>query len=224
MPSGREVLVRTCTPSATKMPVASRPWQFVNISELDQSRDQSLRSIVRANANRQLRRRQKRSRTAALDHTSVKPGKRRLPVALVSSGFSKNSDKREDADFQAAMPQCASSDLPMEWEKVLSEVQTALPPVMRPSVECKRITNLNENACIDLRLDYTSGSRTQSSSKHTARQSLSISPGVAFGAGNRDPFNSCPLGRGAQTSELVYRCRCTYFQIVPSLRPYTGGY
>ena len=209
--------------SAAKMSNSSDPWQFVNISEPNQSRNQSLRNIVRANATRTVRRRQKQSRTASLDRKPFKPRKGRPRAALMPSGFSQNGDKRKDAHRQATTSQDGPSDLLIECGKGLTEDQSAISPALRPSARCKSITNRSENVCVDLHHDYHSGSRTHSTGKQVLRQSLSVSPRVALGAGNRDPFNSCPLGGGAYTSELLHHCRY-YFHVVSSLRCRAGAY
>ena len=201
-----------------KMSVSSDPWQFVNISEPTQSRDQRLKYIVRANATRKIRRRQKQGRTRSSDHKLVKTNQGNPLAVPQPAGVSQHSDRPKDVYPPIGKSQDVSFGWPTEWDKVLTEAQTIFLPAVHPSAANKKKDKFDENESIDLQLDPLAKSTRQTPTA-LACQTLIVSPRVALGSGIQDPFNMNPLGGGVQTSELLYHCMCIHSQTLIESRP-----
>lgn len=184
-------------------------WQFVNISESKQATDADLRKVVRVNAMRDYRRREKHRLM------STPPPKlncyRKVPAVL-----SNPAALRAEADDDDSMwLQSASNGWPSEWEQALSQVESTMSasfPLRTRPVQANTAAESDEN------INDTLCNKQSSVWQHNG-----ASPILMLGSGNKDPFNSYPIRNGPRHSELLSHCK--YSPRSPLLGPHhTSAY
>ena len=170
-------------------------WQFVNLSQSNQSRDVDTRKLVRVNAMRDYRRRQQKQRQGAATDRSLHSatiGKKPLapqPPAdtldLQPLTFTKDSLLQENF-----------GDWPGQSENALNEFQAMWAASRRTSASAKRANG-----------SYEDGLASSTPRRPRKRISVNVSPVSVLGGGSTDPFNIYPISGYSRHSELLDHCK-----------------
>ena len=185
---------RVASPKASSNPHVQDGWQFVNLSESRQGKDADLRKLVRVNAMRDYRRRQKQRQSASIDHTSHKTPTTQFPSAPKPPAGTLEVQPADDTDD--ALLHKAFSGWPREFEQELMEFQAI-------SVLLGRVRAPGKQER-DSHLDALASSVPWQSPRRT---SVNVSPISILGGGNKDPFNTYPMSGWSRRSELLDHCK-----------------
>lgn len=176
-------------------------WQFINTSESKPATDPELRRIVRVNAMRSYRKRQKEIREECRELPSLGKHSQPCPSSTGSQNPSISSCGKEINEVSWL----ADDDYhwPTEWDRLLSEAQRTciyLSPLSIPG-ELPQLQHVSRD---DDRDDTNyAGSRKPI----VGAPALTISPHLPDGCSNEDSFDSYPIKGQPQISELLYHCK-----------------
>ena len=185
---------RVASPKASSNPHVQDAWQFVNLSESRQGKDADLRKLVRVNAMRDYRRRQKQRQSASTDHTSHNTPTTQFPSAPQPPAGTREVQPGDDTDD--ALLREAFSGWPGELEQELVEFQAISVPLGRVRAPGKQER--------DSHRDASASFVPKRSPRHT---SVNVSPISILGSGNKDPFNMYPVSGWSRRSELLDHCK-----------------
>ena len=182
------------SPKASSNPHVQDGWQFVNLSESRQGKDADLRKLVRVNAMRDYRRRQKQRQSASIDHTSHKIPTTQFPSAPQPPAGTREVQPADDTDD--ALLHEVLSGWPGELEQELVEFQAISVPLGRARAPRKQERNSHRDALA-----------SSVPGRSPRRTSVNVSPISILGGGNKDPFNMYPMSGWSRYSELLDHCK-----------------
>lgn len=186
--------VRTKIAKSSSKTHATSDWQFVNLGQSKKGNGPDVRKLVRQNAMRDYRRKEKDRLAAACSETLGDQGDQPMDPCSTAASM----------DPVTIEPFFSFEDI-SEW---LQESSTEWPSnIDESAIDYEAVVATGQN--LTPSYNQQSHRRVRQTSFKGLRKRLSIAtnPLVMIGSGNRDPFNACPTFDRSNHTELLEHCQ-----------------